>query len=70
VAVENGQPDTYAVKWKYNLSLKIGYRLGEKTSIFTEPFYSKYLDQMQKPVGVAYPKPEEAGIKIGFSIEY
>jgi len=70
VAVENGQPDTYAVKWKYNLSLKIGYRLGEKTSIFAEPFYSKYIDQMQKQVGVAYPKPEEAGIRIGFSIEY
>lgn len=70
VAIENNQPETYTVKWKYNLALRIGYRLNEKISVFAEPFYAKYLDQMQKPDGSVYPKPEEAGLKIGLSIEY
>lgn len=70
VAIETNQPETFTVKWKYNLALRIGYRLNEKISVFAEPFYAKYLDQMQKPDGSMYPKPEEAGIKFGISIEY
>jgi len=70
LAIDNNQPDSYTVKWKYNLSFRFGCRLGNRWSVFAEPFYSKYLEQMQKSDGSSYPKPEETGVKIGISFEY
>lgn len=70
LTIENNQPDTYTVKWKYNLSFRFGYRLGNRWSVFAEPFYSKYMEQMQKQDGTSYPKPEETGVKIGLSFGY
>lgn len=70
LTIENNQPDSYTVKWKYNFSFRFGYRLGNRWSVFAEPFFSKYLEQMQKSDGSSYPKPEETGVKIGLLLEY
>jgi len=63
--VKNSLADKYSVRWKYHISLGVGFRATERMAIYAEPTLWWYPEGIRNKETNTIKNPFEAGIRIG-----